>query len=235
MNLFFERLFTGCGGNAIAFGKLPSNIVSLVVCLDIHRDKLRNAAHNASVYNIPCDKLIFIECDSLHVLENCYKDGTFIYFNKPSTNININSDELNPSSASIERVNGFVIGSIELLPPHIDAIFMDPPWGGVDYNRLGPNGYDLKKDMKIPMNPNSCLSLEENAYVNGADLLKLASAATSSHYVIFDVPRNTNKRGIAQAALAAGYRGNVKLEENYLNGRFKTLTVYMGSDFSHLY
>ena len=216
--------FTGCGGNAIAFGKLPRNVVSLVVCIDINRSKLLHAAHNASVYDIPTDKIIFIECDTLDVLGKHYKDGKLI---------NLNHSRYPSSSA--ERVHGFLIGGWELLPPHIDVIFMDPPWGGTDYNKLGCNGYDLTKDMKIPINPTSTCFSDEKTCVNGADLLRLASGATSSHFVIFDVPRNTSKRGLGQAAFAAGYRGNIKLEENYLNGRFKTLTAYMGSDYSHLY
>jgi hypothetical protein len=46
--------FCGCGGNAIAFGKLPSDKIALVVCVDIDRSKLRKAAaHNASLYEFP--------------------------------------------------------------------------------------------------------------------------------------------------------------------------------------
>jgi len=218
--------FTGCGGNSIAFGSLKKNVVSLVVCLDINREKLRNAAHNASVYGIPRDRLIFIECDALQVLEKYYKDGKLI-----NTLIPPSSSSL----SSLEYINGFSIGSLELLPPRIDAIYMDPPWGGTDYHMLGMNGYDIKKDMKIPIKCTDDLSPGKDSYVNGLELLKLASAATSSHYVIFDVPRNTYKRGIGHAAFEAGYRGNIKLEENYLNGRFKTLTAYLGSDYSHLH
>ena len=46
-------VFCGCGGNAIAFVKLPPSIISLIICVDIDRSKLHKAAHNASIYHIP--------------------------------------------------------------------------------------------------------------------------------------------------------------------------------------
>jgi hypothetical protein len=39
---------------------------------------------------------------------------------------------------------------------------------------------------------------------------------------------------LGRCALGAGYRGNIKLEEHYLNGRLKTVTAYMGGDFCDL-
>ena len=71
-------------------------------------------------------------------------------------------------------------------------------------------------------------------YVNGAEMLRFAAAATSTRMVLYDLPRNTNKTSLGQSALAAGYRGNCKLEEHFLNGRLKTVTAYFGTDFSSL-
>lgn len=111
--------FAGCGGNSIAFGKLPSTFVSLVVCVDIDRNKLRNAAHNASLYGIPTDRLIFIECNTLRVLEGCYRHGRRV---DPSESGYCREPDL--GAAAVERVAGFLIGGEDLLPPHIDAVFM---------------------------------------------------------------------------------------------------------------
>jgi hypothetical protein len=68
--------------------------------------------------------------------------------------------------------------------------------------------------------------------MNGVHLLQMAASATRSRLVIYDLPRNTNKSALGQSALVAGYRGNMKLEEHYLNGRLKTVTAYMGADYS---
>ena len=76
--------------------------------------------------------------------------------------------------------------------------------------------------------------LEEGEYIDGVQLLKIAAEAIRSRMVMYDLPKNTNKESLGQAALSAGYRGNIKLEEHFLNGRLKTVTAYLGTDFSGL-
>ena len=56
----------------------------------------------------------------------------------------------------------------------------------------------------------------------------IAAAATGLRFVAYDLPRNANKRSLAEAAVAAVYEGNAKIEEHYLNGRLKTVTAYFG-------
>jgi len=258
--------FCGCGGNAIAFGKIPSNIVSKIVCVDTDRSKLLKAAHNASLYDIPRDKLIFVECNSVFILKYCYKNGEFI-LDQPQPNM----PQYMPPPVIPTIHAGYQVGGFEILPRHIDLAFFDPPWGGIDYEILGKNGYDLEKNMKIQVNPvedekddeveaDGCgLSDDffdtfaapkpqgskksrkknfnkktEGEFVNGKELVKLAAEAVRSRVVLLDLPRNTSKTSLGSCALAAGYRGNLKLEEHYLNGRLKTVTAYLGSDYSSL-
>ncbi|KAI2510132.1 RNA trimethylguanosine synthase [Fragilaria crotonensis] len=265
--------FCGCGGNAIAFGKQKQ--ISLIVCADIDRSKLRKAAYNACLYEIPQEKLIFVECSSLFLLQHCYHDGVLCLEDlKNATNL---------PNVETEVCAGFFIGGLGMLPHRIDAVFMDPPWGGVDYNSVGKNGYCLEKHMKIKLGPHhnphdavnaaACVpdkessatrntvgddffdtfgssnnsktsskyakhnfnqKADESDYWNGVDLLKVAAAATKTHLVIYDMPRNTSKASLGRCALAAGYRGNLKLEEHFLNGRLKTITAYMGADYSSI-
>lgn len=140
-------------------------------------------------------------------------------------------------------------------------------WGGVDYEVLGKNGYDLKENMKIRISPeedeyeadgdgfgddffdtfstpNTNMSQKarkanfnkhtEGDYIDGMEMLKVAAEATASRLVLYDLPRNTNKTSLGLGAFEAGYKGNIKLEEHYLNGRLKTVTAYMGADYSPL-
>lgn len=223
--------FCGCGGNAIAFAKLPSSVVSLIICVDVDRTKLRKAAHNASIYCIPPNRIIFVEANSVAVMERCYRDGNLIMDPPPRT----------PEGLSAypprEMHDDFTIGGIDLLAEyaqHIDAVFMDPPWGGMDYGQMGKDGYDLSRDMKIRGCERGCVGFPPTPEVDGVQLLKIAAAATSTRFVAYDLPRNANKRSLANAALEAGYEGNSKLEEHYLNGRLKTVTGYFGNDFRHL-
>jgi len=182
------------------------------------------AAHNAYLYNVPTDKLIFIEANTCFVMDQCYNEGELVYNS---------SSPWEYYMSPREQYAGYTIGGLDLLPFHIDAVFLDPPWGGVDYNDLGKNGYDLAKNMKIHYK--QTFSPENgDGVVDGFSLLKMAASATKSKLVIYDTPRNTNKTSLGQAALNAGYRGNVKLEEHYLNGRLKTVTSYFGRDFGGL-
>ena len=257
--------FCGCGGNSIAFGKIPSHRISKVVCVDTDRSKLLKAAHNAHIYDIPKHKLIFVECNSAFILRYCYKNGEFV-LDQPTTQL----PQHMPPPVHSTQYKGYPVGGLELLPRRIDAVFMDPPWGGVDYEVLGKNGYDLQKNMKIqvaapvdeyegdgdgvgddffdtfstPAKTNKNLSKgarkanfnkkTEGEFIDGLELLKVAAEATSSRLVMYDLPRNTNKTSLGKCAWGAGYRGNVKLEEHYLNGRLKTVTAYMGADYSSL-
>mmetsp|Transcript_7478 Transcript_7478/g.10779 ORF Transcript_7478/g.10779 Transcript_7478/m.10779 type:complete len:164 (-) Transcript_7478:306-797(-) len=136
-----------------------------------------------------------------------------------------------------EIYDDFTIGGIDLLNEigqRIDCIFMDPPWGGIDYNSMGKDGYDLARDMKIRGCERGCIGFPPTPEVDGFQLLKIAAAATRTRFVVYDLPRNTNKRSLAEAALEAGYEGNGKLEEHYINSRLKTVTAYFGQDFRHL-
>lgn len=226
--------FCGCGGNSIAFAKLGPHIpISLVVCVDLDRNKLRMAARNASIYGVPPQKIVFIHCDTLHVIANCYQNGKLV--------VNRRDASQGPSTL-FERCDGYLIGGVELLPDVIDVIFMDPPWGGMSYESVGEDGYDLVKDMKIKYGGGQFgeaqisegKAIDDRGYANGADLLRFAGAATTSHIVMYDIPRNTNKESLGQAALAAGYRGNIRLDEHYLNNRLKTATAYLGCDHCHI-
>jgi len=223
--------FCGCGGNAIAFAKLPASVVSLIVCVDVDRSKLRMAAHNASIYCIPPNRIIFVEANSVAVLERCYRDGKLIMDPPPRT------PQALAAYPPREVYGDFTIGGIDMLAEyaqHIDAVFMDPPWGGIDYGAMGKDGYDLARDMKIRGCERGCVGFPPTAEIDGVRLLKIAAAATSTKFVAYDLPRNANKRSLARAALEAGYEGNSKLEEHYLNGRLKTVTGYFGQDFRHL-
>jgi trimethylguanosine synthase len=267
-NIVVLDAFCGCGGNAIAFAKQPG--IS-VIGVDLDRSKLRRAAHNAALYDIPPSKLVFIECNVLFILEHCFRNGIFV-LDQPLTTPEAAERLMAsmPPPVPTECLFGYNIGGFDLLPNKIDAVFLDPPWGGVDYEVFGKTGYDLAKNMRIqrpkqpvaPVAPNATAgcsdgldgsffdsfqstprnkqekkaqfnsSVDESNCVNGSELLAIAAAATSTHWVLYDVPRNTNRISLGQSALAAGYQGNCKLEEHYLNGRLKTVTAYFGSDWS---
>lgn len=251
--------FGGCGGNSIAFARRPN--VDKVISVDIDRNRLRLAARNASIYGIPTSKLVFLECNAVFILQYCYRSGVFV-LDQPLQNAEeaMKMMAAMPPPVETERCHGYTIGGIDELPRTISMVFMDPPWGGVDYNCLfGKNGYSLQNHMRIPrLNPKQLQAqqvsdnffdtfspsneherkasfncgLDETNCVNGSELLAFAAAAAP--YVVYDVPKNTNRTSLAQAALDAGYRGNYRLDEHYLNGRLKTVSAYFGVDWGQM-
>lgn len=225
--------FCGCGGNAIAMAHYRK-----VICVDVSLERLQRAAHNAAIYEIPPDRICFIQANALFVLEYAYCEGNFCLDQPISDKAKMDRllKEM-PKPVPPQTIRGYRIGGIELLPRRIDAIFMDPPWGGVDYNHL--KKYRLERDMKIRRPGQSFFdefgssgfngNLNDDYCVNGAELLTLAAKACS--LIAFDVPRNTSPDSIARAALQAGWQGNCKLEEHCLNGRLKTVTAWFGTDW----
>jgi len=230
--------FCGCGGNAIAFGRCSS--IDLTICIDIDRSKLRKAAHNAKLYGIAPDKIIFIEANALTVLE-CYRNGQIItemrdkYLARNIHHRLMMSMMSSKSQHSEESIEGYIIGGVELLPSFIDGVHIDPPWGGMDYGTKG--SYDLTRNLFISANDdkhqafnmNSSVSPNEDAgSMDGRRLLSMSARA--SNVVVYSLPRNTSKACIGQAALHAGYRGNAEYEQQFINGRLKCVSAYFGRD-----
>jgi trimethylguanosine synthase len=200
--------FSGCGGNAIGFAKRHSSEVELVICVDIDRSKLKMAANNASIYGIDKDKIIFIEADSTYLLRHCYKDGNLIDFDQSNLQI---------EDVETEVFKGYKIGGHNLLPPHLDAIFLSPPWGGPNYLRTGKKGYLLQT---------ISLQTSDGITVDGEDLLLMSKNACKLKFVIYFLPRTINGHEVGKSAWKAGYR-DIEVEKNVLNGKLKTVTIYL--------
>ncbi|KAG9478813.1 hypothetical protein GDO78_012461 [Eleutherodactylus coqui] len=86
-----------------------------------------------------------------------------------------------------------------------DAVFLSPPWGGPDY--VSAETFDIK----TMMSP------------DGYPLQALSQQITKN--IIYFVPRNTD---VEQVASLAGPGGQVEIEQNFLNKKLKTMTVYFG-------
>ena len=212
--------FCGCGGNAIAFAN-QSN-VSLVICIDTDRTKLEKAANNALLYQIPPEKLIFVEGDSTLIMSRLYKNG------KRTEDLDETNKIIgNPSTES----NGYKMGGCELLPEHLDAVFLSPPWGGMNYGQAGKGmGYDLKANVKVDSSCPDKQSSGTVVVVDGEELLLMAANAAKNKQVIYFLPRNVNGFSLGRAALKAGYQGHIEMEANVVNGKLKTVTTYLSTD-----
>ncbi|KAG7369901.1 RNA cap guanine-N2 methyltransferase [Nitzschia inconspicua] len=205
--------FCGCGGNSIAFAR--RNEVDLVVSVDTDLSKLEKAAANAAIYDISPEKMVFVHDNGCRVM-SCYKDKKLS--NDPS-----NGRKHATNFNSVVEVQGFKIGGTELLPLKVDCIFLSPPWGGVDYGKVGKRNYTLQCIQVQPMNS------DEKSFEDGEDILRYAANCLGRNGPIaYFLPRNTNGISFGKSALKAGYVGPVVMEQNVLNGKLKTITAYLG-------
>jgi trimethylguanosine synthase len=196
--------FCGCGGNAIAFARRPE--VSLVVCVDTDLSKLEMAAKNASVYNIDSEKLLFVHDNAILVL-SMYSNGE-----KSAHQASSKSNAEEPT-----KLHGYSFKGP--LPERLDCIFLSPPWGGSDYLTVGKRHFFLTHISIQGVDDSS-------ATIDGEELLTMAQKAVQQ--VVYFLPRNLNGIAMGRSALQAGYVGTLELEKNVLNGKFKTITAYLG-------
>ena len=129
-------LFCGCGGNLVAFARRPPSEIALVVGVDNDPAQLEMAAHNAAIYGVPANRLLLIKADAIEVLRG-YAEGRWGDGGK--------GEGEGEGSIVVEGEGGvdggrYRKGKTEALPPRVDAIFLSPPWGGMEYKEKGKGG-----------------------------------------------------------------------------------------------
>ena len=213
-NLVIMDAFCGAGGNAIALAR-QSN-VSLVICVDLDKEKLHLAAQNAKIYDIPNNKLLFIHADAFDVLGR-YQSGSFVSADQDVSGAD-EGQENKEGSETIADMHGYRLGGINMLPKTLHKIFLSPPWGGVEYETIGPRKFDLKL-------------IRFDNDLDGEKMLQQASNAVARDNlnVVCFLPRNTNGYEVAKSARKAGISGTMEVEQNVLNDKFKAITIYFRS------
>ena len=247
--------FCGCGGNTIAFarwndrhpvdsgqqhphGPRPARVKVIAVENDLSR--LQMAAHNASIYNVPREDIVFIHADAIEVLD---------YYRHGSTRITRKIDDCYGGSGGIDSSGsskqqhgsetsscaGFALGGMDLLPHNIDGIFLSPPWGGMDYgNKPGTLGFDPITSITVE---SSVAAAEEEGTTtlttNGGELLHIAIKAVfddtnQEGVVAYFLPRNIDGIALGKIAVACDIRGCFEMEQNVVSGKVKTVTAYFG-------
>lgn len=203
--------FVGVGGNAIALAQRDE--VSLVICCDTDPDRLALAANNCKVYEIAPENVIFVCADAVEVLK-LYEKGVRVKSIKDSPKYKEKDDGKSGANDQVQQ-HGYKFVGLEQLPEKVDAVFLSPPWGGSEY--ANQRHFDLE-------------SIKVNEMVNGDDLLELAtrSMPVDNMNVAYFLPRNTNGWRVGQSAYRAGIK-HLEMEQNYLNNKLKTITVYVRS------
>ncbi|KAL7527319.1 hypothetical protein ACHAWF_002133 [Thalassiosira exigua] len=242
-------VFCGCGGNSIAFARLNKRNERdrsqtprvKVVAVDNNLSRLRMAAHNATIYGISTEDIIFIHADALEVLS---------YYSKGSLEISESVSEDNPAPQDEKDLAGFRLGGIELLRgTTLQGIFLSPPWGGMNYSdEGGPAGFDPVSSITISSSleeGKESRSDNENGETTavttcGGELLSIAAEAICNSskkdgVVAYFLPRNTNGVSMSQIAVASGIEGRFEMEQNVVNGKVKTVTAYFSQSVGSLF
>jgi len=223
--------FCGCGGNSIAFARLNDSIDVAgnntrvkVIAVDNNLSRLNMAANNAAVYGICKEDVVFVHADVVEVV-NVYKEGSR---KKVPTDI--------PTNNKYQTCSGFSVGGVELLPDHVDALFLSPPWGGLDYDS-GNSNFDPVKEITLESKMSNEESDQGNVgailKTNGGELLFMAAKAVLSEskqegLVVTFLPRNIDGISVSRIAVTSGVKGSIELEQNVVNGKVKTVTAYLG-------
>merc|ERR1712137_1485749 len=102
------------------------------------------------------------------------------------------------TNGNTDPTESFKIGDIELLPETIDCIFLSPPWGGMDYAKVGKRNYTLQC-IKVD-------GIEEHSEMDGEDILIGAAKALGEDAPIaLFLPKNINGVALGRSVLTAGY------------------------------
>ncbi|KAJ6840033.1 uncharacterized protein M6B38_312345 [Iris pallida] len=115
-------------------------------------------------------------------------------------------------NAAIYGVNDridFLIGDFFKIAARLkaDTIFLSPPWGGPDYNKV--ETYDMRSMLK---------PCDGHVLFNAARII-------ASKVVMF-LPRNVNLNQLAELSLSVSPPWALEVEKNYLNGKLKAITAY---------
>ncbi|KAL3803549.1 hypothetical protein HJC23_014097 [Cyclotella cryptica] len=221
--------FCGCGGNAIAFA-LANSVKVIAVDNDLTR--LEMAANNARIYGIDEKDILFVHADVVDVLSS-YSKGCKRTDN--TSRCENESSEERTSPGNHHRASGYKISGLDSLPEMIDAVFLSPPWGGMDY------------DQKDDFDPVSSITVESKVkgqenestlVTNGGELFHMSAEAVFSNsnkegVVAYFLPRNVNGIAVGQIAVTSGIEHECfELEQNVVNGKVKTVTAYFGRSLS---
>lgn len=228
-------LFCGCGGNSIAFTRLNTNDSQentnrennsrvKVIAVDNNLSRLKMAANNAAVYGINKEDIVFVHADAVEILYAYEKISRKSPVDIPTRD------------KKHQLCSGFTMGGIELLPGHFDALFLSPPWGGLDYNignKYGKCGFDFKNITLESKVQNEEVDDNNLTTHNGEELLSLSVKAaideSNQHgLVVLFLPRNIDGISVSKIAATSGIKGSIELEQNVVNGKVKTVTAYFG-------
>ena len=119
----------------------------------------------------------------------------------------------------------------------VDVVFLSPPWGGVDYNSVGKNGFDITKHIMVRSDgaevkvgggggggggddEGEDKESSTSSFTHGGDLLKLASTVSSK--IMYFLPKNVNETILGEVVQQSiKENGAFEITQEWLNDKHK--------------
>ncbi|SPO22787.1 related to TGS1 - trimethyl guanosine synthase [Ustilago trichophora] len=163
-------LFAGAGGNAIQFAM---TCAGRVFAIEVDEVKVRLGRWNAKVYGVS-DRITYIQGDSIELLDTIreWRDQK----DKVGTEGKHEDDHV---------WNGIKASDLE----DVEAVFLSPPWGGVDYAAQPIPTYH---NTDTTSSSTSTYSLDSIQPINGITLFTRVHHAFQTPNIAYYLPRNTN-------------------------------------------
>lgn len=184
-------LFAGAGGNAIQLAMTCARVVAV----ELDKVRLRLARWNAKVYGVE-DRITFVQGDAVELLQ-------------------VLQERRKGSSQGNDVWNGLELSELD----HVDAVFLSPPWGGVDYAQPASSASTVAPSFDLS-------SIQP---LHGSTLFTQVRTAFATTNIAYYLPRNTSLPQLS--ALATAIATPLKIEYHYLNRgtKLSSLTAYYGA------
>jgi RNA cap guanine-N2 methyltransferase len=229
--------FAGVGGNVIALALRPE--VELVVAADLNAERLRMCLNNCRVYQVPIHKVLFVVADADWLLSQ-YQGGQL----KPAAAAKTETSQALQDYVFVSQATD----AKSILPSRLDRIFTSPPWGGPEY--LNVKSFCVRQHLVLDNGAGETYSgvqLLQRAmgaveWPHAVTNTDSAVDATVPDTAVADgntcepllqprvailLPRNTHGGALARAVSPGRSTGVLELEQNMVNGKFKTITAYL--------
>ncbi|SPO24955.1 related to TGS1 - trimethyl guanosine synthase [Ustilago trichophora] len=171
-------LFAGAGGNAIQFAMTCGGSV---IAVELDEVKVRLGRWNAEVYGVG-DRITYIQGDSIELLD------TIRVWRERRENARNGAAEEDD-----EVWNGIKASDLS----NVEAVFLSPPWGGVDY-AAQPSSTNPDTATKPPSN--SLYSLGSIQPIDGTTLFLRVYNAFRTPNIAYYLPRNTDLNQLSHLA-----------------------------------
>ncbi|KAI5616919.1 trimethylguanosine synthase, partial [Silurus asotus] len=129
-----------------------------------------------------------------------------------------------------ERIDFIQADFLQVAPRlRADVVFLSPPWGGPEYlsadvfnikTMMSPDGYPSPENL---VTAGTCILTKFLNLFFTFEIFRLAKMISEN--IVYFLPRNAD---MEQIASLAGPGGKVEVEQNFLNGKLKTVTAYFG-------